>query len=293
MHDHGSILVSVPEFAAQTSLSVRHVWRLISAGQIPSLRVGRRRIIPIDSALEALRANETSVAAPRSESMQMAWIPVIADEDWCLIHGSDKVRGGALKGETDDGSRLHFICPGCDTGLITHLAGVSNDFVEWGYISSDNDIPPTSICVFEVHCWYCGLADHFKIPVDQHAKYWPGKPLPQSQSRRARRPDEPRTAPIQIVSEEDTSRVDRKCRPTLRTCTHTDYLDFNCPSCDFILRGGGTRLVSAVTDSQPIQSGGVIPIVEFRFEISCRAKCGFVGDFTIPVADQMLRLLEC
>ena len=75
MHDRDSILVSVPEFAAKTSLSTRHVWRLISAGRIPSFRVGRRRIIPIDPALEALRANDTSIAAPGNEGTQMAWLP--------------------------------------------------------------------------------------------------------------------------------------------------------------------------------------------------------------------------
>jgi hypothetical protein len=149
------------------------------------------------------------------------------------------------------------------------------------------------MAVFEVICPWCDLADHFKIMCDQHGTHWTGKPLPPSQSRRARRPDEPRTAPIPIVSEGGSGRAWLKDRPTLRASTDTEYLTFNCPSCDSILRGGVTRLVWAVTDSQLVQSEGVVPIVEFQFEISCGPKCGFVGDFTIPVADQTLRLLEC
>lgn len=293
MHDHDSILVSVPEFADKTSLSVRHVWRLISEGRIPSIRVGRRRVIPIDPALEALRANDTSAAALSSGGMQMGSIPVITNEDWPSIHGTHKVSGGALKGETDDGGHLHFTCPSCGEDLTAHLAGVTCDFVEWNHNPSEKNNYPTPTSVFEVHCWWCGLNDHFKIPCDQHGKYWPGKPLPQSQSRRARRSDEPHTASIPIVSDEKNSRVCRTNRPTLRTETDSDYLIFYCPSCDSILRGGGTRLVSAVTNSKHIQRDRVIQIAEFQFEISCGAECGFVGDFTIQVSGQTLRLLEC
>jgi excisionase family DNA binding protein len=54
MHNQGSILVSVPEFAARTSLSARHIWRLIRERRIPSHLVGRRRVIPLVPALNAL-----------------------------------------------------------------------------------------------------------------------------------------------------------------------------------------------------------------------------------------------
>ena len=53
--------VSVEQFATQTSLSTRHVWRLIAERRIPSYRVGRRRVIPLDLALDALTTNETRV----------------------------------------------------------------------------------------------------------------------------------------------------------------------------------------------------------------------------------------
>ncbi len=46
--------VSVPEFAARTSLSVRQVWRLISHHDLPTLRVGRRRLIRLDEGVRAL-----------------------------------------------------------------------------------------------------------------------------------------------------------------------------------------------------------------------------------------------
>ena len=82
MHNQSSILVSVAEFSAQTSLSTRHIWRLIKEHKIPSLRVGRRRVIPLDPALEALIAIDTSRVSPTSDGVQMAWIPVIVDEDW-------------------------------------------------------------------------------------------------------------------------------------------------------------------------------------------------------------------
>jgi excisionase family DNA binding protein len=63
MHNEAAILVSVPEFAARTSLSARHVWRLICEHKIPSHRVGRRRLIPLRPALDALLANQTDEIA--------------------------------------------------------------------------------------------------------------------------------------------------------------------------------------------------------------------------------------
>ncbi len=76
MHNETSILVSVPEFAARTSLSARHIWRLIQEHKLPSHLVGRRRVIPLDPAIEALIAIDTSRVTPESKGMQMAWVPV-------------------------------------------------------------------------------------------------------------------------------------------------------------------------------------------------------------------------
>ena len=45
---------SVPEFALATSLSQRGVWRLLERGALPSLRVGRRRLIPLKAGLAAI-----------------------------------------------------------------------------------------------------------------------------------------------------------------------------------------------------------------------------------------------
>ena len=70
MHNHGSALVSVAAFAAKTSLSTRQIWRLIKEHKIPSHRVGRRRVIPLEPAIEALIEIDTSRVTPKSESMR-------------------------------------------------------------------------------------------------------------------------------------------------------------------------------------------------------------------------------
>ncbi len=49
------VLASIPEFARRTGLSARTIWRLVDNGSIPSLRVGRRRLVPCDDAIAALR----------------------------------------------------------------------------------------------------------------------------------------------------------------------------------------------------------------------------------------------
>lgn len=57
MEQHASsVFVSVPEFAARTSLSVRQVWRLISNHGLPTLRVGRRRLVRLSEAIDALES---------------------------------------------------------------------------------------------------------------------------------------------------------------------------------------------------------------------------------------------
>ncbi len=54
MNTQPEAFVSVPSFADRTSLSVRTVWDLVASGEIPSIRVRRRRLIPLQRALKAL-----------------------------------------------------------------------------------------------------------------------------------------------------------------------------------------------------------------------------------------------
>jgi excisionase family DNA binding protein len=51
--------VSVETFARRTGLSVRTVWRLVHQGQVGTIRVGRRRLIPLRAALEAISRGKT------------------------------------------------------------------------------------------------------------------------------------------------------------------------------------------------------------------------------------------
>ena len=55
---HDATYVSVEGFGKRTSLSTRAVWRLVGEGIIPSLRVGRRRLIPLQAGLSALLAQD-------------------------------------------------------------------------------------------------------------------------------------------------------------------------------------------------------------------------------------------
>jgi len=57
--------VSVEEFGRRTSLSIRSVWRLLQRGLLPSLRVGRRRLVPLAEALDALRKLDAHLGRPR------------------------------------------------------------------------------------------------------------------------------------------------------------------------------------------------------------------------------------
>ena len=47
--------ISVPEFAAVVSLSERTCWNLIRDGSLPTLRVGRRRLIEIEEGVRAIK----------------------------------------------------------------------------------------------------------------------------------------------------------------------------------------------------------------------------------------------
>jgi excisionase family DNA binding protein len=42
----GRILLSVPEAAALLGISVRFTWTLISSGELRSVRIGGRRLVP-------------------------------------------------------------------------------------------------------------------------------------------------------------------------------------------------------------------------------------------------------
>ena len=47
--------VGVQRFAAIIGISDRQVWRLVRDGSIPSLKLGRRRLIPLADAIAAVR----------------------------------------------------------------------------------------------------------------------------------------------------------------------------------------------------------------------------------------------
>ena len=46
--------ISVPEFAVVVSLSERTCWNLIRDGSLPTLRVGRRRLIKVEEGVRAI-----------------------------------------------------------------------------------------------------------------------------------------------------------------------------------------------------------------------------------------------
>jgi excisionase family DNA binding protein len=46
--------VSIERFAWITGLSARQVSRMLTSGELPSLKIGRRRLIPVGRALAAL-----------------------------------------------------------------------------------------------------------------------------------------------------------------------------------------------------------------------------------------------
>ena len=54
----GRLALSVAEVAALLGLSTRHVWSQVKAGAIPSIRSGRRLLIPIAGLDQFLRGEE-------------------------------------------------------------------------------------------------------------------------------------------------------------------------------------------------------------------------------------------
>lgn len=57
---NGRISLNVPEAAAALGISERHCWTLVQAGRIPSVRLGRRVLVPV-AALEAWINSEANV----------------------------------------------------------------------------------------------------------------------------------------------------------------------------------------------------------------------------------------
>jgi hypothetical protein len=133
--------------------------------------------------------------------------------------------------------------------------------------------------------------DHFKMPVDQHGMFWTGDPLPQVHSHQVSLTTAPTQAVIPIISEEDLDKIAEKWCHIHQVETDTDYIGIYCPLCDAFLRGGGSRMVAAVCDPESeLTSGELISISAFLFELCCGPKCGFVGNFLIPVTGQTLQL---
>ncbi|MBU1180319.1 hypothetical protein KJ885_05225 [Patescibacteria group bacterium] len=74
-------------------------------------------------------------------------------------HGSDKVKGGKLKGATDT-DYFYFFCPKCPDQEIMET-------LEWGDHRLNGDgVPSTNrefTIVFKLHCKKCKLTDFVKI----------------------------------------------------------------------------------------------------------------------------------
>ena len=169
MSERKVFFVSVGEFASLTSLSPRSVWRLIKANVVPSIRVGGRRLIPLNEAIQAIRMNNRPCEEENRNRTSIA-VPLIPDKEWDRIHGK-KVKYGALKARTDT-DYLAFSCPECEVllrgGAGILLLGVSSDF-------GSGNVEDVPVLVFRIHCIDCGFIDHFKIAIDQHGRYGTGR----------------------------------------------------------------------------------------------------------------------
>jgi hypothetical protein len=232
----------------------------------------------------------------RSESLElitMAQLPIVFADRWHLNHGTEKVSGGALKGETDVNNRLSFPCPQCGTRLLTRLAGVSDDFTEWKPGEPNSDCPPTPVSVFEIKCLNCQLVDHFKILCHQHRKFGMRSPLPKPQSRRVSSTTVRPQALIPVIQDEDLDPISEKSYRSLCVETDTDYLCFHGPRPYEFKLYNGFRLVAAVLDpgSKP-KKGNLASISGFQFEWCCITEDWCVGNFLIPVTGQTLQLIS-
>ena len=169
MSERKVFFVSVGEFASLTSLSPRSVWRLIKANVVPSIRVGGRRLIPLNEAIQAIRMNNRPCEEENWNRTSIP-IPLIPDEEWASIHGM-KVKHGALRARTDT-DYLTFSCPECEAvlcgGAGILLVGATADF-------NSGNVEDVPALAFRIHCIDCGFIDHFKIAVDQHGRYGTGR----------------------------------------------------------------------------------------------------------------------
>jgi excisionase family DNA binding protein len=75
MQPDATKFVSVTRFAEATSLGVRTVHRLIALHQIPSIRVGGRRLIPLSEALAALGHIGPTVVGQSEAAHNLGGVP--------------------------------------------------------------------------------------------------------------------------------------------------------------------------------------------------------------------------
>jgi hypothetical protein len=62
---------SITRFADRTSLSARQVWRLLRSNDLPSIRVGGRRLIPIEDGLAALQQLDSSSSISEQDHQRL------------------------------------------------------------------------------------------------------------------------------------------------------------------------------------------------------------------------------
>lgn len=63
MHDYEAGLIGVRALAAHLAISVRGVHRLIASGALPSLKIGRRRVVSRDALHDWLAKQQDTRAA--------------------------------------------------------------------------------------------------------------------------------------------------------------------------------------------------------------------------------------
>jgi hypothetical protein len=81
-------------------------------------------------------------------------------------HGSKEIRGGKLKGSTDETDYFYFFCPKCPDNEIVRI-------LEYGVHEKKAENPYNEKCkskakygfslAFKIHCEKCGLTDFVKI----------------------------------------------------------------------------------------------------------------------------------
>jgi len=80
MPDHECLTLSVPEAAQLLGVSRALAYQLVARGELPSLRLGKRLVVPrhvIDALLSSCTGAEATGRAPRSSS---GWEPLEVDD---------------------------------------------------------------------------------------------------------------------------------------------------------------------------------------------------------------------